>query len=240
MFFGCLPRDQNADPVSECRPPFTANSANPRRYRHFAVDEDNDVVYLCDHIPGEARTAEETAAERRMSCFALIPAGGGGGEKKWVALPSHVQYVVGHDPAKGRTYLGGDSGEVSSAVLSVRGGGGDLLRPHLDLSADDDDDGADLVPPVAVPGVAPDDFPDVGVAWTGDSSQYKGEGDTVVACGMWGGKKAVFSNKHFRVSFFFFFLFFPTQLCTTACTTATTSWSSGAAAAPERGGSKRG
>ena len=49
---GCLPDEPVAGITvdeSLCFPPTTVDSADPASYRHFAVDDDNGILYFCDN-----------------------------------------------------------------------------------------------------------------------------------------------------------------------------------------------
>jgi hypothetical protein len=49
---GCLPRDTDLSVLgSECFVASTQDASDPATYRHFAVDDDNGVLYYCDRNP---------------------------------------------------------------------------------------------------------------------------------------------------------------------------------------------
>ena len=50
QWFGCLPKGVSLD-VSQCLPDVTIDSSDVTKYRHFAVDDLNEVVYFCDVSP---------------------------------------------------------------------------------------------------------------------------------------------------------------------------------------------
>lgn len=47
QFFGCLPDNFVPDP-SSCFADTTVDSNDISQYRHFAVDDDRDIVYFCN------------------------------------------------------------------------------------------------------------------------------------------------------------------------------------------------
>ncbi len=86
-FFGCLPRGQSSDPATECLASPTMDSTDVTHYRHFAVDDDADVVYLCDLQPYRQET-DQAGREAAMACFALVKEGG---KRKWTGMCYDLQ-----------------------------------------------------------------------------------------------------------------------------------------------------
>lgn len=75
---------------SSCRPDTTRISTDPTKYRHFAVDPLNLILYYCDVNPYRSG----------IFCFSNQQ-----GTKTFTELPTYVGYIQGFSAAKGRMYF---------------------------------------------------------------------------------------------------------------------------------------
>ncbi len=70
-FKGCFPYDYDPDVLeSRCGEDKTVDSTDVKRYRHFAVDDKNDIIYVCDAVP--------TRPVSELACYSNNRADGSG------------------------------------------------------------------------------------------------------------------------------------------------------------------
>lgn len=85
-FFGCLPKGHTPnlnlclDNTLMSRNTETIDASDASAYRHFSVDDANDIVYFCDRSPF-AREVDQDAL--RMFCYNAVPDENGGGDFVW-------------------------------------------------------------------------------------------------------------------------------------------------------------
>merc|ERR1711974_476007 len=130
------------------------------RYRHFAVDEANDVVYLCDPSPFRPHTGSVCRTGRNRGIL-------------WTELPKYVRRIIGYSTTKGRMFLEDTSGR---ALISSSDGVRMEVGP---ISLDQVLADPSFLPAVAVPGFDKATLEDAPVKFSPDSA-YQGEFDSLL------------------------------------------------------------
>ena len=112
----------------------TVSSSDPVNYRHFAIDEGKNIIYMCDRNPYRQ--------EAGTLCY--ISTDGG---TLWIDQPKYIHNILGYSPKKGRMYLQDTSGK---AYFSSTDGVRIELTDPTKIPAILDD--ATFQPAVSVPG----------------------------------------------------------------------------------------
>eukprot|EP00090_Calanus_glacialis_P002056 TRINITY_DN11545_c0_g1_i1.p1 TRINITY_DN11545_c0_g1~~TRINITY_DN11545_c0_g1_i1.p1 ORF type:complete len:1257 (-),score=209.03 TRINITY_DN11545_c0_g1_i1:263-3970(-) len=77
----------------------TISSEDVVNYRHYAVDVDNDIIYMCDINPYRP--------EGGSACWVSKDAG-----SLWIEQPRYIHNIVGYSPKTGRMYFQDPSGKA--------------------------------------------------------------------------------------------------------------------------------
>ena len=133
----------------------TVSSRDPVNYRHFAIDEGKNIIYMCDRNPYRQ--------EAGTLCY--ISTDGG---TLWIDQPKYIHNILGYSPKKGRMYLQDTSGK---AYFSSTDGVRIELTDPTKIPAILDD--STFQPAVSVPGEDYKTFADNPVKFV-ESSNFAG------------------------------------------------------------------